>query len=503
MSMCKLHCMKTLHLILGDQLFDQKTFYKPIQADVFFMMEDIALCTHHKYHKQKIMLFLSAMRAFKKNWSLKTELIYNQLAPSNSYFSALKLVVDKYKIKKIQSFEISDHFFHDQVQQFCSEHNIELEFLPSPAFITSKQVFKEYCESHKSPFMKSFYRQQRIDQNILVDKDKNPEGGKWSFDEDNRKKLPKKHVPPVLTKSSNINKDVAQLIEKYFDDHPGHIDYFFYPTTRDEALKWLNEFFDKRFHLFGDYEDAISTEHDFIYHSVLSPIINLGLLTPKEVVDKALVYAKKNNIPMNSLEGFVRQIIGWREFIKGIYDQYDEKQSNTNFFNHKNHMAPSWYTGDTGIPILDHSINKALDYGYTHHIERLMVISNLMLLCEIHPKEVYSWFMCYFVDSADWVMTPNVYGMGQFSDGGIFATKPYICGSNYLLKMSDFPKGEWTDVVDGLYWRFIDKHKDFFNSNHRLSMMTRMLEKLDKNKKQRIFKAAENFLAEHTYQAQE
>ena len=495
--------MKTLHLILGDQLFDQKIFYKPIKAEVFFMMEDIALCTHHKYHKQKIMLFLSAMRAFKKEWALKAELVYQHLDPLKSYFSVLKKVVDKNNVKKIQSFEISDHFFHDQVQEFCSKNDIELELLPSPAFMTSKQKFKDYCDSHKTPFMKSFYKQQRVDHKILVDKDNKPEGDKWSFDEDNRKNLPKKHVPPLLNKSSNINQDVAQLIEKHFDDHPGHTDYFFYPTTRKEALSWLNEFFEKRFELFGDYEDAISTEHDFIYHSVLSPIINLGLLTPKEVVNKALIYAKKNNVPMNSLEGFVRQIIGWREFIKGIYDQYDEKQSTSNFFNHQNHMAPSWYTGDTGIPILDHSIHKALDYGYAHHIERLMVLSNLMLLCEIHPKEVYSWFMCYFVDSADWVMTPNVYGMGQFSDGGIFATKPYICGSNYLFKMSDFPKGEWTDVVDGLYWRFIDKHKEFFSSNHRLSMMTRMLEKLDKDKKKRIFKAAENFLSEHTYQAQE
>ncbi|MCH2532930.1 MAG: cryptochrome/photolyase family protein [Bdellovibrionales bacterium] len=495
--------MKTLHLILGDQLFDQKKFYQPLKADIFFMMEDMSLCTHHKYHKQKIMLFLSAMREFKKAWPLKAKLSYNFLDSSKSYFSVLKSTVDQHNVKKIQSYEISDHFFYEQVRQFCEDYDLKLEMLESPGFMTSKKVFQEYCKAHKSPFMKSFYKQQRIRHKILVDAQNNPKGGKWSFDEDNRKKLPKKHLPPELKKSSHINQDVAQLIENHFGDHPGHIDYFFYPTTRDEALKWLNEFFKNRFQLFGDYEDAISADSDFVYHSVLSPIMNLGLLTPQEVIDKALVYAQKNKIPMNSLEGFVRQIIGWREFIKGIYDQYDEKQNNTNFFNHKNQMAPSWYTGDTGIPILDHSIKKALDYGYAHHIERLMVLSNLMLLCEIHPKEVYNWFMCFFVDSADWVMTPNVYGMGQFSDGGIFATKPYICGSNYLLKMSDFPKGEWTDVVDGLYWRFIDKHKDFFNSNHRLSMMTRMLEKLSAEKKQRIFKAAESFLSEHTYQAQE
>lgn len=495
--------MKTLHIILGDQLFDYSQYYKSIEADHFFMMEDYGLCTHYKYHKQKILLFLTAMREFKADWPKSKPLIYNKLDSKLQYFKTLKQLVLKYKIEQIQTYEVSDHFFQQQLKNFCSDLSLVFKELPSPGFLTSKQEFQEYCQNHKTPFMKTFYKQQRTSHNILVNKDGTPQGGKWSFDEENRKKLPKNHVPPFISVTKRKNEELVKLVEFEFGDHPGNLDSFIYPTNRSEALDWLQQFFEQRFNLFGDYEDAISQQYDYLYHSVLSPTINLGLLTPKEVVDKAIEYAKKNKVPLNSLEGFVRQVIGWREFVKGIYDQYGERQHSSNFFNYKNLMAPSWYTGDTGIPILDHIIKKALDLGYTHHIERLMVLSNLMLLCEIDPKEVYNWFMCFYVDSADWVMTPNVFGMGQFSDGGIFATKPYICGSNYMLKMSDFPKGEWTDTVDGLYWRFIDKHQDFFNSNPRLSMMTRMLGRLSDERKKKIFKAADQFLKEHTYQAQE
>jgi len=226
----------------------------------------------------------------------------------------------------------------------------------------------------------------------------------------------------------------------------------------------------------------------------LSMSLNMGLLTPTSVVKQSLTYAEKNNIPINSLEGFIRQVIGWREFIRGVYRNYSEKMIERNFWNHSRKLSDNWYDATTGIAPLDDAILASEKFGYTHHINRLMVISSIMNMSRIHPDEIFRWFMEMFVDSADWVMVPNVYGMGTFSDGGIFATKPYICGSSYIMRMSNFKKGDWCEIVDGLYWKFISDNKDFFTKNPRLSLMVRALDKLDSDRKRRIFNTAEEFI---------
>ena len=190
-------------------------------------------------------------------------------------------------------------------------------------------------------------------------------------------------------------------------------------------------------------------------------------------------FHKKNDIRLNSLEGYIRQVIGWREFMRGVYQNYSSEMESKNFFNHNRKMKDCWYVGNTGLPPLDHAINNATTYGWSHHIERLMILSNIMNLCEIKPHEIYNWFMEMFVDSSDWVMSPNVYGMGLFSDGGIFSTKPYICGSSYFMKMMNFKKGEWNDIMDGLYWRFINKNRKFFEKNYRLNMMVKIYDKMN------------------------
>ena len=234
-------------------------------------------------------------------------------------------------------------------------------------------------------------------------------------------------------------------------------------------------------------------EH-FQLHSALSSSMNLGIITPQQVITEARNYAEENDIPLNSLEGFIRQIIGWREFIRGIYQNYGDQMVKSNYWNHKNKLTAAWYDGSTGIEPLDEAIKGAQKYGYTHHINRLMILSNIMNLCNIDPNEIYKWFMEMFIDSSDWVMVPNVYGMGTFADGGIFATKPYICGSSYILRMSNFKKGDWCDIVDGLYWKFIEEKKDFFITNPRLSLMIRALEKLNLDRKKHIFECANNFI---------
>ena len=234
------------------------------------------------------------------------------------------------------------------------------------------------------------------------------------------------------------------------------------------------------------------------YFIALSPLLNMGLLTPKEVVQKALILSETNSIPLNSLEGFVRQIIGWREFIRGIYHYKGDEEIKSNYWNHNQKLTKDWYEGTTGIPPLDDAIRDCIKFGYTHHIPRLMIICNIMNLSKIHPDEIYKWFMEMFVDSSDWVMVPNVYGMGTFADGGIFATKPYSCGSNYIIKMSNYKKGEWCDIVDGLYWKFMSDNISFFKSNPRLSILVKSLDRMNNERKELIFKKGIEFINNKT-----
>ena len=346
--------------------------------------------------------------------------------------------------------------------------------------------------------MANFYKAQRLRFDILLNSDKTPKGGKWSFDADNRKKLPKDIKLPDQPnfKETDYTKKLKPIVDKEFQKHPGSVDQFWIGTTRKDAQSVLSNFLKNKLKLFGDYEDAVDQRNNILFHSALSPFINNGLITPKEILSELKKY--ENKVSLNSYEGYLRQLVGWREFMRGIYQNYDEEMQKGNFFKHKRKMKKSWYDGTTGLPPLDHAIKNANDYAWSHHIERLMILANIMNLCEIKPKITYSWFMEMFMDSSEWVMSPNVYGMGLFSDGGIFATKPYICGSAYFLKMMDFKKGEWCNIMDGLYWRFIEKNRTFFSKNPRLSMMVRILEKMKTDRKKLIFSAADNFIKENT-----
>ena len=486
---------------MGNQLFNPSYFEKFRNDHLFFICEDFQLCTYQKHHKHKILLFLSAMRSFADELKKKKfEVIYKYIEEKDfkeSYIDKLFKEIEKKNVKEISMFEVEDKFFEKQLLDNLKE--LKLNYLKSPMFLNSRNDFKTYLNQVKKPFMANFYKKQRVDHNILVDSNKKPVGGKWSFDDENRKKLPKEiDLPEKFTfKETEHTKDLKEIVEKTFSHHPGKTKSFWTCTNRKDTESYLDYFLDKKIENFGDYEDAVDQRDNILFHSALSRQINLGLLTPEEIISKI---KSKTISKINSHEGYIRQLIGWREFIRGIYQNFDEKLEKSNFFNHKKVMKETWYTGTTGLVPLDYSINNALEYGWTHHIERLMILCNIMNLSEINPKEVYKWFMEMFIDSSDWVMSPNVYGMGLFSDGGIFATKPYICGSSYFLKMMHFKKGSWCDIMDGLYWRFIDKHKDFFLSNPRLSMMVRILEKMNEERKNKIFNAANEFIKNNTYE---
>ncbi len=467
------------------------------------MAEDYDLCTYEKHHKHKLILFLTSMRKYalsikKQKYSLK----YYKLNKKNSYLSyedKIKDCIKNKKISEIKMYEIEDKFFEKRIVDFGKQNKLTIHFIKSPMFFSCREDFKSYLTKSKKPFMATFYKQQRIEKNILID-DNKPIGGKWSFDEENRKKIPEILITPFQPKFKDdiILQDVKKLVNELFPEHLGDISNFWLGTSRDEALKALDFFINEKIENFGHYEDAVKKHSPFLFHSVLSPYINLGLITPKEVVTKILSSNKKKNIPINSLEGFIRQIIGWREFMRGIYQNFSDQLEKTNYFNHKRKLTEGWYNGTTGIDPIDDAIKDVVKYGYTHHIIRLMHLSNVMTLSMLHPKEIYKWFMEMFVDSSDWVMSPNVYGMGTFSDGGIFSTKPYICGSNYIIKMSNYKKGKWSDIIDGLYWNFIHNNQELLSRNPRMGMVMMSYKKLKKDRKDYLLNIANEFIAKKT-----
>ncbi|MEY3647082.1 MAG: hypothetical protein RL127_1790, partial [Bacteroidota bacterium] len=353
--------------------------------------------------------------------------------------------------------------------------------------------------NRKPYYQTAFYTQQRKDRGILIDAEGKPVGGQWTYDTENRKKIPKNtFIPapfPEAVPSAYIHEAVA-YVSQYFPNNPGSSDMPFsgayYPVTHAEAQAALELFLRERMHLFGDYEDAIKAQEKTLFHSILSPLINVGLLNPASVIERVAA----SGGPLNSVEGFIRQIVGWREFVQLLYRKISVQQRTTNYWGFTNEMPSAFYDGTTGLEPIDQTIRKLLKTSYNHHIERLMVLGNFMLLCEIKPDAVYRWFMEMYIDAYDWVMVPNVYGMSQFSDGGLMTTKPYICGSNYILKMSDYPKGEWQEIWDGLFWRFLDKQRETFRKNPRWAMLISTWDKMPLEKKETHLNNAETFLAQ-------
>jgi len=485
-------------LVLSNQLFPA-TYFSRDKASRIFMAEDRQSQTRFRFHQQRIAFFLAAMRhradAFREDGFRVDYVRLEDQDEAACLEDLLARFVSRHEIGRLICHEIEELFMERRIEAFCDRHGIALEVLPSPMFLTPRETFAEYLSRRRRPFMKTFYEEQRRRLDILIDGCE-PVGGRWSFDTENRKKLPKKQrIPDPPTRMIGPHdRPVERLVENLFPDHPGKASNAWLPTTRAGSTAWLEHFLDFRLPLFGPYEDALTERHDMVFHAVLTPMLNAGLLTPEEIVRSALSRAEREPIPLQSLEGFIRQVIGWREFIRGIYRHYDEIQRNRNHWGHMGALRSCWYDASTGLDPLDAVIGKVGRLGWCHHIERLMVLGNLMLLCEVHPIEAYRWFMEMFIDASEWVMGPNVFGMSQFSDGGIFATKPYICGSSYILKMSDYGKGDWCEVMDGLYWRFIARNRETIAGNPRMSMMARMLDRLEGRRRDRIIDAAERFI---------
>jgi deoxyribodipyrimidine photolyase-related protein len=437
-------------------------------------------------HRQKLMLHRASMKAYAAELTAAGHAV--------GYIEANSVHTLPAGVHEIHLADPADDVLMRRVKRLADSHGAALIVHDSPNFLSPAGFLETHIAARKKPFMAKFYEAQRKRMNLLMESDGTPTGGVWSFDAQNRAKLPKKHVPPAEPRcpANDFTREAADYVSTNFPDNPGSIQHFRWPVTRKDAEAWLDRFIEQRLEHFGAYEDAISTEHATIYHSAITPMLNIGLLDPQDVIDRVM----ERDVPLNSKEGFVRQIIGWREFMRGIYRHRGVDIRNGNFWNFERPMPRSFYDGTTGIPPVDRVIRQLLDDGWCHHIERLMVLGSFMLLCRIKPDEVYRWFMEMFVDSYDWVMVPNVYGMSQFADGGTFTTKPYLCGSNYVLKMSDETKGPWCKIWDALFWSFIGDHQDFFLKNPRLSMMARNWQKMSPSQQNEHRGTADGFITE-------
>jgi len=498
--------MKNIGIIFPDELSTNNKVLSAIKkSDPLLVYEPCDTFYQIKHHKHKLVLLISGLRHWMKELEKDFEkIIHIKITKDRSkdLMHELESLHKNLGFNVLHVTQPSDHGVLTQLMFFGSSHNVELKIYPDTKFIDSRDGFSEWSKDKKSLVQEYYYRWLRKKFNLLMDGNK-PLGDKWNFDKENQKSISKLKESPkkrARIKSDEITISAMVDVENCFPESIGNLENFNWAVTHKEARKQLKIFLDHYFRLFGDFEDAIDKENNTLFHSLLSPYINSGLLDPMEcIVDAVSQFNnKENKIPINALEGFVRQILGWREFIRGVYWENMPQYKELNYWSHKKDLNSNWYSGNTGIPILDDAIKESAATGYTHHINRLMIISNLMNLSNINPNEIYRWFMEMYVDSADWVMVPNVYGMGTYADGGIFSTKPYICGSSYMLRMSNYKKGDWCDEVDGLYWRFIENNRDFFATNPRLALMIRSLDKMNSDRKTKIFQAAEIFIKRNT-----
>lgn len=489
--------MKSIHLIFPHQLFKDSPLFQ--KKAPIYLVEEYLFFRQYPFHKQKIALHRASMKKYETYLiSMGFEVHY---IPSTAEPSDIRILLPQLSdqgITHITYIDPNDNWLEKRITKGCQKAKISLEVLDSPLFLNTKEDQQTYFkEGRKKYHQTSFYTEERKKRKILMDSDGSPTGGKWTFDTENRKKYPKKKTPPSIQfpDLDDYQREANAYVNEHFKDHLGQLtEHPLYPTDFKSTKTWLHQFLEQRFMEFGAYEDAIVAENSILHHSVLTPMLNIGLITPKEIIDACLAYAQENNIPINSTEGFIRQLIGWREFMAGIYRFHGSQERTRNYWGFTKKIPPSFYTGTTGIRPIDQTIKKVLRTGYCHHIERLMVLGNFMLLCEFDPDEVYRWFMELFIDAYDWVMVPNIYGMSQFADGGLFATKPYISGSNYLMKMGNYPKGEWQGVWDGLFWRFMHVHREFFTQNPRLGMLVSMFDKMPEEKQKAHLEQAESYL---------
>jgi deoxyribodipyrimidine photolyase-related protein len=486
--------MKKLILILGDQLDLKGATLKnfDLKNDEVIMIESMHEAQYVWTHKAKIVLFLSAMRHFANQLKeLHYPLTYIQ-SSSLSIVEALKEKIVKGNYSHLICIEPGEWRLKQQIEELAKDLSITLEMREDDHFYCSHQEFVKWAADKKELRLEYFYRLMRKTHHILIDSEGNPEGGQWNFDQDNRKPYPKKGPgileEPIFFEPDAITQEVIDFVNETYANHPGSLEAFQWAVTRNQALEALEYFVEYRLRNFGVYQDAMWTDTPFGWHSILSSSLNLKLLNPREVI-AAVVHAwKKYDLDLSNIEGFIRQILGWREFVRGMYYLDMPQMAKDNYYDHQRPL-PQWYwSGQTNMACMKDAIGQTLNYGYAHHIQRLMVTGNFALLAEILPSAVCDWYLAIYVDAIEWVELPNTAGMALFANGGRFTSKPYVASGAYIKRMSnycgsckykpDVRFGETACPVTTLYWNFLIKHRTQFDSSPRTRLMTSNLNRI-------------------------
>ena len=505
--------MINLRLVLADQLTHSITSLSGIDRknDVVIMSELIRELTYVKHHKKKIAFILSAMRHFAKELrDTKIKVDYTSLdTPDNtgSLKSEIQRAIQKYKPTKIIVTSPSEYRILKDIERWQNNFDLPIEIRPDNRFLYTPQEFKEWANNRKQLRMEYFYHEVRKKYNIFMNGNE-PEGGQWNYDIENRKSpIDDLNIPKTYqSRPNDITSEVIDLVDKYFPNHFGDLDPFYFAVTREHAKEALDQFIKERLISFGDYQDAMIQGEPWMFHSHLSFYLNCGLLTPLECVTAAEYAYHQNQAPINAVEGFIRQIIGWREYVRGIYWLKMPRYKEENFFNATRNLPDFYWHGNSKMNCLNQCIQETKKNAYAHHIQRLMVLGNFALLAGIDPKQVNEWFLIVYADAYEWVELPNVSGMILFADGGYLASKPYAAGGNYINKMSNYCKnchykvtkknGKDACPFNYLYWDFLARNRIKLELNPRIAMMYKTYDKMNETKKSEIALDSKLFLDE-------
>lgn len=487
--------MRNLCLILGDQLDRESRLFQQFDpaVDSFWMAEVREESTHVWSHKQRITLFLSAMRHFSEELiaaGMPLEYWRLQDHQFQSLADVLTHSLEVHKPEKIRVVRPGDFRVLDILKQVCNAQAVALDILQDQHFLSTPAEFRVWAEGRKQLRMEYWYRELRKRYDILLQEDGKPVGGKWNFDQANRKSFGKRKPDnigsPMVFELDDISQDVIGLVQEEFPDHPGGLSSFNWPVTPAQAEAALEHFLQNTLPNFGDYQDAMWTEEPFLFHSLLSAAMNLKLLHPLQVLERSESCYAQGGAPLNAVEGFIRQILGWREYVRGMYWLQMPAWLDSNVLQADMNLPAFYWTGDTEMQCLQQCIDQTLQHGYAHHIQRLMVTGLFALLYGIDPKQVHTWYLAVYVDAVEWVELPNTIGMSQYADGGLLASKPYAASGNYVNKMSNYCQncqykpsqatGEQACPFTFLFWNFLDRHEARFKENPRMGFMLKNLQ---------------------------
>ncbi len=505
--------MKTLRLILGDQLNQKHSWFQEVDENVVYLMAEIQQETSYvKHHIQKVTAFFLAMRSFATTLTAQGHTVNYITITETDCPQELDKLLEHYIVKtdaKKFEYQFPDEYRLDkQLKEFCNNTSINTEAYDTEHFYTERYELKDFFAGKKQLIMESFYRMMRKKHTIMM-LNGQPEGGQWNFDQSNRKKWKGK---PAIPQALNFEKDVSYLVIELQNSGVttfGSIanNTLNWPTTYDECVALTQFFCEKLLIHFGDYQDAMHTEQKFLFHSRLSFAMNSKLISPKEIIDTVLdyYYEHGDTIAISQVEGFVRQILGWREYMRGIYWKEMPGYQKLNKLENYNQLPQFFWTGNTKMNCLKKAIGQSLEEAYAHHIQRLMVIGNFALLAQVHPDEVDAWYLGVYIDAIEWVEITNTRGMSQFADGGIVATKPYVSSANYINKMGDYCSGchynkalkigERACPFNSLYWNFLAEKKEFFTDNQRMGMMLNLLKKKNPKELEELREKAREIIA--------